>query len=584
MKTKLVLWGANAQDERLLVAIELVTAENKVKVYTFPESEITEEAYQEMMSEWRDNKEYTIPENHTLFERELTVTEGILPEDIKVERTDIVLRAQTEWNFVVLSSKLHAAYESELSELKEKIENLKDFDRESWDRLRDFWAKVQGQVRERNLFKHHFWGLRDATNELFSKMKNLRGKVEEEFKESSKVEMDKFMATLGEIEEKAEKGLRLKPLFDELKNLQRKYHETKFTRDHRSKVWAKLDECFKIIKGKRFGDSDNSGQSHFQRLEKRYSGLMSAIGRMEQSINRDKEELRFQNKRIANTDGQLEAQIREAKIRMIDERVKSKEEKLEDMYKTKQMLEQRMAGEKAKEEKREQVDAAKKAAEEKIAQGIKEKAEKMEGNAEQLEKAAEAIAETKKKKKKEKSTKNESKEDTVLESVSAKVEDVITDTVDTVKAVAEVVGDKIEKAVDDFKGEDKDGDEPLATGEKEESLMSKAGKVVDKAVDKVKAAAEVVEDKIEKAVDDIKEGVKKEAEDEDSLISKAGKMVDKAVEKVKAAAEVVEDKVEDVAEALEDKIEKVVDDIKDEVKKEKTSKKEDKDDSDKKEA
>lgn len=599
MKTKLVLWGANAQDERLLVAIELVVADNKVKVFTFPESEITEEVYQEMMSEWRDNKEYALPANHTLFERELTVTEGILPDDLKVERTDVVLRAQTEWNFVVLSSKLHAAYESELNELREKIENLKGFDRDIWDNLRNFWSKVQGQVRDRNLFKHHFWGLRDATNELFAKMKELRGKVEDEFKESSEKEMSSFMATLGEIEEKAKKGLRLKPLFDELKNLQRKFHDTKFTREHRSKVWAKLDASFKMIKEKRFGESDNSNQSHLDRLNKRYNGLISAIGRMEQSINRDKDELNFQNKRIEDTDGQLEAQIREAKIRMIDERVKSKEEKLQDMYKTKEMLEQRMTSEKAKEEKRQQVEAAKKAAEEKIAQEIKDKAQEMESNSEQLEKAAEAIAETKKK-----AQKSDQEEESVMDKVAAKVEDIVTDTVDTVKAVAEVVGDKIEKAVDDLKGDDNQ-DEPLAATEKqEESLMSKAGKMMDKAVENVKAVAEVVEDKIEDAVEKFTDAVEKEkaeeakedaaknpsdedSKEDDSLLGKMGKVVGDAIENVKAAAEVVEDKIEDAvekvvdkakaaAEVVEDKIEDVVEDIKDEVKKE-DDKEEDKD-------
>lgn len=558
MKTKLVLWGANAQDERLLVAVELVIAENKVKVYTFPESEVTEEEYQKMMSEWRDDKEYAFPENHKLYERELTITDGILPEEIKVERTDVILRAQTEWNFVVLSSKLHAAYESELKELQEKINNLKGFDGEVWENLRSFWAKVQAQVRDRNLFKHHFWGLRDSTNELFSKMKELRNKVEDEFKGTSESEMKKFMATLEEIEEKAKSGLRLKPMFDELKNLQRKYHDFKFTREDRTKVWAKLDACFKLVKEKRFGESDNSDQSHLNRLEKRYNGLMSAIGRMEQSIGRDKEELDFQNKRIEDTDGQLEAQIREAKIRMIDERVKSKEEKLEDMYKTKEMLEQRMASEKEKEEKRRHVEAAKKAAEAKIALEIKEKAKEMEENAEQLEKAAEAIAEDKKKGKSDKKTAGE-RVGEMLESARAKVEDAFEDTVDTVKAVAEVVEDKVEKAVEDFKDKSRKvaDDEPLAAAEEQDSMISKAKKMAGEVVENIKAAAEVVEDKIEKVVDDIEDKMKKDAsgdseKEDSSLMGKVGKVVGK----VKAAAEVFEDKLEDAVEKFTDDVKK----------------------------
>ena len=96
--------------------------------------------------------------------------------------------------------------------------------------------------------------------------------------------------------------------------------------------------AFKLIKEKRFGPEFDKESSPVARLDRRYNGLIAAIGKMERSINRDKDELAFQNRKIATTDGQLEAQIRQAKIKMIEGYISSKEQKLGEMMKTKQML------------------------------------------------------------------------------------------------------------------------------------------------------------------------------------------------------------------------------------------------------
>lgn len=243
MKTKLVLWGANAQDERVLIAMQLRPADNKVDIWTFPQNIATEEFGKSLMNDWRNDQEVEFPDGNTHLERELTISESLLPEDIKVDRGDIIQRAQTEWHFIVLSAKLNAAYQSELEELKEKIDNLKGFDSEIWNSLKDFWSKVQAQTRDRNLFREHANSLRDGTNALFSKLKELRSALDEEFQSFSKEHFESFMNTLEGIEKRVFEGMNLTVIFDELKNLQRKFRETKFTREHRSKVWDRLDSA-----------------------------------------------------------------------------------------------------------------------------------------------------------------------------------------------------------------------------------------------------------------------------------------------------------------------------------------------------
>lgn len=450
MKTKLVLWGANAQDERILVALELLADDNKVKVYTFPESIATEEFSQQMMNEWRDDAPLDLPEGYTVIDRNLNASESMLPDEIKVERTDLISRAQTEWQFIVLSSKLSQAYQSELEDLRDRIKQLSDFDDNLWEELKGFWDKVQEQVRERNLFRGHVDFLRDKTNELFASLKGLRAKMDEDFKGHSKENYDSFMEILDDVEKRINEGLRLQPIFEELKKLQRKFRDIKFTRDHRSKVWDRLDGAFKAVKEKRFGGSGDD-RSPFERIKRRYDGLLSAIEKMERSIRRDRDDLEFQDRKIARTDGQLEAQIRQAKIKMIEERIRSKEEKLNEMMRTKTDLERRIEGLQAKENKRmerERIEQAKKEAQAKIQEQIKAEAAARVENAEELEKAAEAIA-AESSEKAPPSEPAAEREESLAEALSNTIGASLDDVMDSIRAVAEVVMDKVEDAIED---------------------------------------------------------------------------------------------------------------------------------------
>ncbi|MCF8246640.1 MAG: hypothetical protein K9J37_10245 [Saprospiraceae bacterium] len=468
MKSKLVLWGSNAQDEKCLIAVSLRAADNKVDIWTFPESVATEDFYQQMMKEWRDGEGIELPDPKTHLERDLSVTDSLLPDDLKVERTDVVMRAQTEWQFVILSSKLHDAYEAQLSELKERVGKLEAFDQSTWDNLKEFWDKVQEQVRERNLFRDHADRLRAHTNELFGQMKTLRSKLDEEFEKLSKEASNKFFTALGEVERKMESGARVPALFDELKKLQSMFRESKtLTREHRNKVWEKLDGTFKAVKEKRFGsksgDGGGGGGSMLQGTQRRYDGLLSAIGKMEQSIRRDRNDLDYQNHKINTTEGQLEAQLRQAKLKMIEERINSKDEKLNEMNATKIELEKRLASLKEKEARR----AAQQAVKEKIVVEMKAAAEAREDVAEKLDKAAEKISTAKPKAKAAPKAEAPKKEESILGAVGTMMGESFEDVIDTVKAVALVIGDKIEDAIDELKEDIAEATAPKAEAEAE---------------------------------------------------------------------------------------------------------------------
>jgi hypothetical protein len=162
------------------------------------------------------------------------------------------------------------------------------------------------------------------------------------------------------VEQRIESGIQRFPeLFDKLKHTQAQFRDQKLTRDHSNELWTRIDVLFKNLKEKRFGNDATNEGNPTDRMAKRLEGLITAVDKMQNSIDRDRDELNFQKKRVASSEGQLEAQIRQAKINMILDRVKSKEEKLNEMMATKQDVESKMVSFRAKEDRRVAEDAKK---------------------------------------------------------------------------------------------------------------------------------------------------------------------------------------------------------------------------------
>jgi len=500
MRRKLVLWGSNEKDEKLLVALELLEKDNVVNIYTFPESVATEEFYKAMSEKWKDDEEIEFPAGYTKIERKLSVSDSILPDDIKVERPDLITRAQAEWHFVVLSSKLYGMYKTELEEFKDKVDSLSEYDNVIWDELRGFWGKVQTQVNERNLFREQGAALREKANHLFDRLKELKKSLENEFESQSKQYAETFATEIAEIENKIDKGLGLNPLFEDLKKIQVKIRDFKFTKEDRDDVWNKIDSAFKKLKEKRGSAAQTHQFGELARTEARYKGLIGAIQKMQNSINFDQKDLEFEAKRAANSEGQLEAQLRQAKLNMINERIKSKQEKLEDMNKTKAELESRMEREKKKLEKvhkQEKIEEAKETVKQKIAADISENAKARDKMSDKLEKAASEM----------KPPKKESFVDKLAGSFGQLVEDVM----DTAQAVATVVSENMDDVME--KAEDLVDE----AADKLADVAKSVDKIADQAADSLGKTMDAASEKVEEIKDDLtkdKEQKKGKSEEE----------------------------------------------------------------------
>ena len=611
MKTRIVMWGTNEKDEKVLIAIALKAEENVVDLYTFPFETTSEEFYNLMLNEWRESHEVPFPEGYTHIVRPLTASDSILPAELRVDRTDILQRAQTEWHFVVLSNKLYQSFLHELEEIKEKIKGSDLYKNQLWEEMKEAWEKIQKNIFDKTLLREHGQQLREMTNDIFTQLKNMRKDMDSEVDRVSREFADKFNKKLDEVEEKIKGGLGLQPLFNDLKRLQQEFKDAQLSRNDRAKIWKRIDVAFKQVKEKKFGDKSSKDTSALDRLTRRYEGLLSAIEKMEKSIRRDDKDKNFQDDRIANTEGQLEAQIRMAKLKMIDERINSKNEKLAEMEKTKADLEERINREKKylEEQKKhhalkEELKEAKESVKQKIADTIHANADTQDQDA--LGKAAEAIAEEKARKAKTKP------KESLLGAISETLGESLEDVGDSIGAIASVVASKISDAVHDMKkdagdaareakddikdsfekvknmGKDQNqpnAEEPASDKKEGSAFANITDKLEDVFQDLKREAGEIfdeVKEDLKETVDDLKHKMKKDDPDKASTSFTEG-----GEKKESSSFSNLTGKLEDVFQDLKEEAGEIFKDVKEDVKetiddiKSKLKKDEDKDEADK---
>jgi hypothetical protein len=352
MKTKLVLWGQKGSDEnaeKVLIAVELNANANCVDSWIFAGDAATEELSDQLMNNWRKGEAVAFPEGHEHIRTELSASSSILPEGYSAsDKEDLIKRTQTEWLFIVLSTKLFQTYASELDALQDKVEKMTKYSKEMWEELKTFQTKIQNQVQEQNLFREHTNILRDRLNELFGSLKKLREVEDTAFEAAANEVFQKMSNLLNQVDEALEKNSGdWGKWFDKLKALQAELKTAKLTREGRNEIWARIDKAFKEVKDRRFGGSNaqNSNSGNIEtRLQRRIEGLREAIQKMDNSVSRDQKDYDFLFKKLNNSNAtQLEAQLSEVRAKMILERLESKKAKLADMNKTLADLEVRLA-------------------------------------------------------------------------------------------------------------------------------------------------------------------------------------------------------------------------------------------------
>ena len=327
MKDKIVFWGADEKDNDILVALRLRANDNRVDLWAFPKDKHNEAFFDKMFQNWNDLNPDEFEQPFTYIEQNMSQP-SLLPDNIRTKNADIIARTEKEWYVHILSMKLAEQLENEIGELQAGIDANNEYNQKLWDQTVMFWNRVGLHFQSRDLNRDQSNMLRDKINAIFDKLKVLRRTDNRQFDAENQKNTERVLEQIAEQLRFLEEGRREpNEVFDNLKRIQDEAKDICFTRDGRTEVRDTLNQAFEAVRAER-------QNSRNKRMDLRLKGLKDAIDKMTKSLEFDQKELEFQETRIGNTSGKLETQLREAQIQMLQNKIASKREKIDDMFKT----------------------------------------------------------------------------------------------------------------------------------------------------------------------------------------------------------------------------------------------------------
>ena len=359
MNTRLVLWGEIGTDRKALVAIHLEEETTKIHIHAFPKEEVTKEVQDALFVEWKNGGEYMFPDNAIHWEIDAN-SDTILPEDVKVDRLDVVLQSQHKWGKKLMSSKINQLLTDEVKLLEEKASVVAEYDQSLWDKAKTQWEKIASYQKKNEISWEQTSVLKDKVNTVFEALKAVK-RINHENEDQANIAFVKnYYKRIEELQSKLIYNDQWKYIFDELKKIQAELKDVAIRWNHKRNIYNQVNAIFDDLRKYRMTEIVSKTQNRISQLTKIVDGLKD-------SIARDNESYQMQIEKMQHyTRGKLS--VDELKSRFGDflNRTKEKETKVEGIKETIAQLKNEIEKEKKQQEarvqqklKREQDETAK---------------------------------------------------------------------------------------------------------------------------------------------------------------------------------------------------------------------------------
>jgi hypothetical protein len=348
MNTRLVLWGEIGTDRKALIAIHLDEETAKIHIHAFPKEDVTKEIQDAVFVEWKNGGEYTFPDNAIHWEIDAN-SDTILPEEVKVDRLDVVLQSQHKWGKKLMSSKINQLLTDEVKLLEEKASVVAEYDQSLWDKAKAQWEKIASYQKKNEISWEQTTVLKDKINAVFEALKAVKRINNENEDQANAVLVKNYYKRIEDLQAKLIYNDQWKFIFEELKKIQTELKDAAIRWNHKRTIYNQVNAIFDDLRKYRMTEVVSKTQGRISQLTKILDGLKDSIARDNESYTMQVEKMQHY------TRGKLSVEELKSRFGDIINRTKEKEAKAEGIKQTIAQLKADIEKEKKQQVEREQL-------------------------------------------------------------------------------------------------------------------------------------------------------------------------------------------------------------------------------------
>jgi hypothetical protein len=348
MNTRLVLWGEIGTDRKALIAIHLEEQTAKIHIHAFPKEEVTKEVQDALFTDWKNGGEYTFPETAIHWEVDAN-SDTILPEEVKVDRLDIVLQSQHKWGKKLMSTRINQLLTDEVKLLEEKAAVLADYDATLWEKAKAQWDKIASYHKKNEITWEQTTVLKDKINAVFDALKAVRRLNSENEDHANAVLLKNYHKRIEDLQAKLIYSDQWKHITEELKKIQAELKDLNTIRwNHKKALYNTINDIFDGLRKYRMTEIISKTKGRIDQLSK-------ILGGLKDSIARDQDSYKLQVEKMQHyTRGKLPEEEIKSRFSYLLDTIKEKETKIEGIQQTIAQLKKEIEKEKKQQDSREE--------------------------------------------------------------------------------------------------------------------------------------------------------------------------------------------------------------------------------------